>query len=202
MLKKNFHAAALGIGAALLLWWQQAIAAIPIQHWTQASGAGIYLVESPTIPMVDVQIDFDALEKLSKVAREEYGMCGAVQHGASTLPEEAFGHVPRTGTAEVHLATGFQNIIYDSQYFPTELSGRIHRHLLEKYSAERKPQQTDQQFIYSTRKKAFGDFKKELWSLPEESLRHIMAQLEGRFSLLFEKLNVVGTKALVRRFVG
>lgn len=60
MLKKNFHAAALGIGAALLLWWQQAIAAIPIQHWTQASGAGIYLVESPTIPMVDVQIDFDA----------------------------------------------------------------------------------------------------------------------------------------------
>jgi zinc protease len=35
-------------------------AAIPIQHWTLASGAQVYLVESPSIPMVDVQIDFDA----------------------------------------------------------------------------------------------------------------------------------------------
>ena len=35
-------------------------AAIPIAHWTQASGAQVYLVESPAIPMVDVQIDFDA----------------------------------------------------------------------------------------------------------------------------------------------
>ncbi len=35
-------------------------AAIPIVHWTQASGARIYLVESPVIQMVDVKIDFDA----------------------------------------------------------------------------------------------------------------------------------------------
>jgi predicted Zn-dependent peptidase len=36
------------------------MAAIPIQHWTQPSGAKVYLVESPSIPMVDVQMDFDA----------------------------------------------------------------------------------------------------------------------------------------------
>jgi zinc protease len=47
-------------GAALLLCWGQAWAAIPVQHWTHTSGAGVFLVESPTIPMVDVQIDFDA----------------------------------------------------------------------------------------------------------------------------------------------
>jgi len=35
-------------------------AAIPVQHWTQASGAQVYLVESPAIAMVDVQLDFDA----------------------------------------------------------------------------------------------------------------------------------------------
>ncbi len=35
-------------------------AGIPIQHWTQANGAGVWLVESPTVPMVDVRIDFDA----------------------------------------------------------------------------------------------------------------------------------------------
>lgn len=35
-------------------------AGIPIEHWTQASGAQVYLVQSAVIPMVDVQIDFDA----------------------------------------------------------------------------------------------------------------------------------------------
>ena len=35
-------------------------AAIPIQHWTQPGGAQVYLVESPAIAMLDVQIDFDA----------------------------------------------------------------------------------------------------------------------------------------------
>jgi zinc protease len=57
---RMFRATLVWAGAALLLYSGQAIAAIPIQHWTQASGAGVFLVESPTIPMVDVQIDFDA----------------------------------------------------------------------------------------------------------------------------------------------
>ena len=46
-----------------LLGWCSAVsslAAIPIAHWTQASGAQVFLVESPAIPMVDVQIDLDA----------------------------------------------------------------------------------------------------------------------------------------------
>ncbi|MDD5324725.1 MAG: pitrilysin family protein [Polaromonas sp.] len=37
-----------------------ALAAIPVQYWTQPGGAQVYLVESPAIAMVDVQIDFDA----------------------------------------------------------------------------------------------------------------------------------------------
>jgi zinc protease len=47
-------------GLALLLGCVQAMAAIPIQHWVQPSGAKIYLVESPSIPMVDVRLEFDA----------------------------------------------------------------------------------------------------------------------------------------------
>jgi hypothetical protein len=54
------HAMRNTIATALLLCCAHAMAAIPIQHWTQPSGAKVYLVESPTIPMVDVQIDFDA----------------------------------------------------------------------------------------------------------------------------------------------
>lgn len=43
----------------LCLLCAPAWAAIPIQHWTHASGARVYLVASPSIPMLDVQIDFD-----------------------------------------------------------------------------------------------------------------------------------------------
>ena len=35
-------------------------AILPIEHWQQPSGAQVWLVHSPSIPMVDVQVDFDA----------------------------------------------------------------------------------------------------------------------------------------------
>ena len=47
-------------GAIGLFCINFAWAGIPIQHWTQTQGARVYLVESPAIPMVDVQIDLDA----------------------------------------------------------------------------------------------------------------------------------------------
>jgi zinc protease len=50
---------ALALGASLLAA-QPAWALLPIQHWTQPSGAQVWLVDSPTIPMVDVQVAFDA----------------------------------------------------------------------------------------------------------------------------------------------
>lgn len=39
---------------------QQAFAALPIQHWKLSNGAEVSLVESPAIPMLDVNIDVDA----------------------------------------------------------------------------------------------------------------------------------------------
>lgn len=164
------------------------ISKISVQTGTTHGG-----VVLPDGSIASVKIDFNALEELSRLAREEYGMGGAVQHGASTLPDEAFDRFPQVGALEVHLATGFQNIIYDSPYFPKELLNEINSHLWEKYSSERKQGETEEQFLYKTRKKAFGDFKKEMWSLPEENLVGIMDALEERFSLIFRKLNVVNT---------
>lgn len=172
------------------------ISKISVQTGTTHGG-----VVLPDGSIARVELDFQTLEELSRVAREEYGMSGAVQHGASTLPDEAFSLFPQAGTAEIHLATGFQNLIYDSPYFPKELLAEIYRHLLAQYTSEKKEGETEEQFLYKTRKKALGDFKKELWSLPEENLRGIMETLENRFSLLFHKLNVVETTDLVRKFV-
>jgi len=165
---------------------------------TGSTHGGVVL---PDGSIANVQLDFKTLEELSRVAREEYGMGGAVQHGASTLPEEAFSLFPQVGTAEVHLATGFQNIIYDSPYFPRELLNEINKHLLDNYVNERKEGQTDQQFLYKTRKKAFGDFKKEVWNIPDDNLGKIGEALEERFSLLFHKLNVVDTVNLISKFI-
>ncbi|MCI5066832.1 pitrilysin family protein [Acidovorax sp.] len=57
---KNIAARALLISAGAIFYSNAAWALLPIQHWTEPSGAKVYLVESPVIPMVDVQIDFDA----------------------------------------------------------------------------------------------------------------------------------------------
>lgn len=48
------------LSLTLALLAHSAWAALPIQHWTQPSGAKVYLVESHGIPMLDVQLDFDA----------------------------------------------------------------------------------------------------------------------------------------------
>ena len=172
------------------------ISKISVQTGTTHGG-----VVLPDGSIAGVKLDFKTLGELSRLAREEYGMGGAVQHGASTLPDEAFDMFPQAGAMEVHLATGFQNIIYDSPHFPKELLAEIYRHLPEKYADERKQGETEEQFLYKTRKRAFGDFKKEIWSIPEENLRMIGDTLENRFSLLFQKLNVVKTVGLINKFV-
>lgn len=173
----------------------QGISKISIQTGTKHGG-----VILPDGSIASVEIDFQALEEISKVSREEYGLAGAVQHGASTLPDEAFDMFPQIGTAEVHLATGFQNLIFDSPYFPKEMLARIYRELSERYEHERKPGDTQEQFLYKTRKRTFGLFREEMWNLPGESLAAIGHTLEDRFSLLFQKLNVTNTVGLVHRF--
>ena len=148
-----------------------------------------------------VKIDFDVLQRLSETARQKYGLAGAVQHGASTLPDEAFDRFPATRTAEIHLATGFQNIIYDSKGFPAPLRARIYDHLKAELKGEWKEKDTEEQFIYKSRKKAFGPFKQELWSLPTDVLEEICAELEGKFAFLFDKLKVNGTRTVLGQFV-
>src|SRR4030095_13265456 len=81
---------------------------ISVQSGTSHGG-----VVLPDGSIADVALDFDTLTRLSKDARERYGLAGAVQHGASTLPDSAFHNFPTTETAEIHLATNFQNILFD-----------------------------------------------------------------------------------------
>lgn len=163
---------------------------------TGTSHGGVVL---PDGTIAKVKLDFDTLKNLSKIAKEEFGLAGAVQHGASTLPQEAFGKFPEAGTAEVHLATEFQNMVYESAHFPKELKNKIYDWIKENQAAEKKPDQTEEQFIYSTRKKALGPFKKEILGLPSQVREAIAGEVEAKFEFLFKQLNIMDTKDLVSK---
>jgi fructose/tagatose bisphosphate aldolase len=155
----------------------------------------------PDGSLAKVKIDFDTLRQMSELARKEYRLSGAVQHGASTLPEEAFHMFPETGTSEVHLATGFQNIIYDSSALPASFREEVYNYLKENCAKERKEGQTEEQFFYSMRKKGFGPLKQKWWNLSADVKALIMKELEDKFHLLFEKLRVFNTGAIVNKTV-
>ncbi|HHD11932.1 MAG TPA: aldolase, partial [Deltaproteobacteria bacterium] len=172
------------------------ISKISVQTGTTHGG-----VVLPDGSVAKVKVDFDTIERLSEVARKDYGLAGVVQHGASTLPDDAFHIFPEKGTAEIHLATGFQNIIYESPAFPEELKEEIYSYLMEHFSSELKEGETEEQFIYKTRKKAFGPFKEKLWKMPRERIDQIAKELEEKFLFLFKKLNVADTMNPVRETV-
>lgn len=167
---------------------------ISVQSGT--SHGGVVLADGS---IADVKLDLETLETLSKVARDRYGLSGAVQHGASTLPDEAFHNFPRTETAEIHLATNFQNMLYDA--LPSSLREEVYRWLGENAKDERKPSDSDEQFFYKTRKKALGPFKRALWDLDAATKETLAAAYDGKFTFLFTQLAVGGTKDVVRRHV-
>ncbi len=168
------------------------ISKISVQTGTSHGG-----VPLPDGSVAKVALDFQVLEDISKAAVKNYGIAGAVQHGASTLPDEAFDKFPATGTVEVHLATGYQNMVYDSKHLPSDLRDKSYNWLRENCKGEWKEGQTEEQFLYKTRKKGFGPFKEEFWTLPESVRSGIAGELESKFDLLFDKLNCKDTKEQV-----
>ena len=172
----------------------EGISKISIQ--TGTSHGGVVL---PDGSIAKVSIDFDTLKNLSEISRKDYSMAGAVQHGASTLPNEAFHRFSEVNCAEIHLATQFQNIVYD--YLPLPLKEKIYAWLHQNCANEKKPDWTEDQFIYKTRKKALGPFKKEIHSLPVDVRKKISNVLEEEFSFLFEQLNIKETKAHVDKYI-
>ena len=103
--------------------------------------------------------------------------------------------------SEIHLATGFQNIIYDSANSPEEVRDKIYEYINTDLRGEKKEADTEEQFVYKTRKKGFGPFKEAPWNLPPDMLEKIGAELERQFAFLFDKLNVRNTKELVDKYV-
>ena len=136
-------------------------------------------------------VDFSVIESIGKVAKDTFDMGGVVQHGASTLPTTLFHRFPEVGTLEIHLATGFQNIIF--QHMPEELKKEIYAWLDINCATERKEGQTPDQFYYKTRKKANGPFKEKIWKMEASAKQTVMKALEEEVRLILHELKMEGT---------
>ncbi len=84
-------------------------------------------------------------------------------------------------TAEIHLATGWQNALYDHPAFPAALRAEVKDWVRANAADERKPDQTEDQFLYSSRKKAIGPFKRQLWEL--ETKHEILVAAAAKIGL-------------------
>jgi fructose-bisphosphate aldolase, class II len=167
---------------------------ISVQSGT--SHGGVVLADGS---IADVKLDLDTLETLSKVAREDYGLAGAVQHGASTLPDGAFNNFPKRETCEIHLATNFQNMLYD--HLPADLKTEIYEWLRVNAKEERKEKDSDEQFFYKTRKKALGPFKQQFWDMAADVKGKLAKAYDEKFEFLFRQLAVNDTAKHVTKYV-
>ncbi|HYH08761.1 MAG TPA: class II fructose-bisphosphate aldolase [Thermoanaerobaculia bacterium] len=183
-------------GVKRLLGGDPGMAKISVQTGTSHGG----------VPMADgsiaeAKIDFDVLRETTRICRSEYGIAGSVQHGASTLPEDVFNRFPENDAVEIHLATGFQNMILDAQSLPAEMKEEIRQFCFANCADERKSGETDEQFVYKTRKKALGPFKQRMWDLPAEHKQPIIDAMEKKFEFLLHKLGVFNTREIVQKYV-
>jgi fructose/tagatose bisphosphate aldolase len=174
------------------------ISKISVQTGTSHGG-----VPLPDGTVAKVKLDFETLRNLSKIARDGYGLSGAVQHGASTLPPDAFDKFPETGTAEVHLATEFQNMIYENSAFPQNFKKEIYDFLKSHADIKKewKEGDTEEQFLYKVRKNGFGLFKERFWNLPSDVKTKIGEEFDAKFDFLFRKLNVVHSKEIIHKTI-
>ncbi len=147
--------------------------------------------------LAQVRVDFERLRLLSRVAREEFGLAGAVQHGASTLPLELFDRFPQYEACEIHLATHFMNLLFD--HLPDEVREAMYAYIREHHADERQPDWSDAQFVYRVRKKALGPFKARLWDLDPDVHERIAQAWRETFTQLFTKLGIAGTRETVQR---
>ena len=183
-------------GLRKLLGKTTGISKISVQ--TGTSHGGVPLADGS---IAQAKIDFEVLRNTTVLCRKEYGIAGSVQHGASTLPESVFNKFPESDAVEIHLATGFQNMVLDAPTLPEEMKKAIREFCFANAADERKEGETDEQFVYKTRKKALGPFKRQMWDMTDSAKQPIIESLEEKFEFLMEKLGVFGTKDIVARYV-
>src|SRR5437667_2746510 len=99
------------------------------------------------------------------------------------------------------MATEFQIAILDHGGFPEDVKQQMYAYIREKLADEWAKGDTEEQFVYKTRKKIWGPFKQQVWTLPEATRAAIRGQLEEKLEFLYEQLGVIDSTSLVNKWV-
>lgn len=153
----------------------------------------------PDGKLAPVNPDYGTLKALSDICRKEFEMAGVVQHGASTLPRNQLAKFPASGAIEIHLALGFNNLIFDHPELPAAIRQEIRDYTFANHANERAAGENDTQFFYNTRKKSWKAVKQKFWDMPAANERAIMASLQQMFTDMFTDMNVANTRELVAK---
>ncbi len=151
---------------------------------------------------MDVKIDLVTLEELSRAGPRELRPGRRRAARRLDAAAEAFDAFPRVGACEIHLATDFQNMVYDHPQFPADAQGRdVRVGAREREGRAASRSDTEEQFLYKARKKAIGPFKSQAWNLPAEVRAAIGKSLEDQFAFLMGKLRINGTSAVIAEHI-
>lgn len=156
----------------------------------------------------EMPIDLELVARLSATARDEFGLPGVVQHGASTLSMAQLAKLPGAGVSEVHLATGIQNLVFDHPALPTALVERMKRELDEENVTHAESghyqaiaELSERQRFVMNRWKAWGRYKRELWTLEPQVLAAIGDGMESWAAELLTSLRLAGEREAVAPFL-
>ena len=132
---------------------------------TGTSHGGVVL---PDGTIADVAVDFETLARLSAVARTTTGW-GVRSSTAPRRCRRGLPPVPRARRSRVHLATEFQNIALRSRRLPRPTQARDVRRTAWTSCRRGAKGDTEEQFIYKTRKKMLGPYKRRSGSCPRRA---------------------------------
>lgn len=152
----------------------------------------------PDGSLAEAVVDFGLLRQLAEALWTEYDLPGIVQYGASTLPTTLLHKFSEARVCEIHLATGFQNTLFEHPAFPPELRREIYAYLDQTFGERRPVGMSDAQFYYRERKRALGHFKRDLWALDGDIRAHLRMAWEHQIGAVFDQLNIANSAGDVR----
>ena len=149
--------------------------------------------------VAEVKLDFEVLRELGEVARA-YGLAGAVQHGASTLPDELFHHFPAVETAEIHLATGLPERALRAPGVPGGAPSRDRGVVLRRTPpTSASPARPTSSSSTRPARRRSGRSSASCGTSPTKD--EILATAHRKIAFLFTELRVNGSREMVERYV-
>ena len=149
----------------------------------------------------EMNLDWQAFERLQATAIQNYDLNGLILQGVSTLSEETQKQLPYKQVLEAHLSTAHHQLLLNSSHLPEALKHDIIAYLKDAQRGHWREGMTEEQFIHSVSGKCFGPFKKKFWDLSGECKKQLKDEVSNLLGRSFAAFRIAETKRIVREKV-